>query len=332
MCATTGLAQSEIRLLPAAHVPEGPVTLGAIAELRGPEAEALADVVVAPDAAALPLTDGWRTLALDRVREALDAQEAPWGALMLRGSACALRIGDEGQSGEVAAPVGAAQLASRIEPGTVGAEVAARLGALLGVAPADLRIRFERTEADLMARSSAGLIIDARPAGLGARTPVDLRIYRGDWIELDTTIRVELELRRRTATTRRALGRGEIIEAADVAIDEAWLAPDVAAAPPGEVIGAVARSSIEAGHIVLATDVEAPVVIERRDRVLVDIVSGSILMQVKMRALEDGRIGDVIELESMEPDRRDRRRLEARVNGPGRAVALVGGPGEEIER
>lgn len=320
--ATTGLAQSAITLRPAARIADGPVTLRQVALLEGAAAEALGDLVIVESPAALEAADGWRLLELGQVRAALEAHDAPWGALTLRGGTCAVRIGDEPAGAESAAAPGAGRLASEMPAGTVGAEVARQLAAFLAVDPAALRLRFDDADLATMDRPGAGIVIDARPTGLGERTPVALRIYRADWIELDTTIRIAMETRRPTATARRDIRRGEIIEAADVALDEAWLPPD--AAPARDAIGAVARASIGAGQIVMQTDTEAPLVVRRRDRVTVDIVSGTIRMQVKMRALGDGCVGDVVEFETIEPDRRDRRRMPARVNAPGRAVALVG--------
>lgn len=321
--ATTGLGQGQIELRPAATVSDGPVTLGQVAELSGREALALADVVITDDPGALLETEGWRHLDLETVRAALDAHDAPWGALSLRGGACALRIGEpiEGAAaGQAGQPMRRAP--GGFEPGSVGAAVSEQIASALGVEPGAFRIAFEPADHAALARPAEGLIVKARPTGLGERTPIALRIYRGDWIETESTVRAQIEIRRQVATARRDLRRGEIISADDVSISEAWLAPDAAPAP--DAIGAVARTHIAAGAIVMQTDTEAPLVVRRRDRVTVDIVSGTIEMQVKMRALEDGRIGDVIQFESMEPDRRDRRQIEARVNGAGRAVAMVG--------
>jgi flagella basal body P-ring formation protein FlgA len=184
-------------------------------------------------------------------------------------------------------------------------------------------VQFDDAGGAALARPAEGLVVDARPTGLGERTPVAIRIYRGDWIETETTLRARIEVRRQVARARRDLRRGDVISEADVALGESWLAPDVA--PAASPIGAVARGAIGAGQVVMQADTEAPLVVRRRDRVAVDIVSGTIIVQAKMRALQDGRIGDVIQFESMEPDRRDRRQIEARVNGAGRAVAVVGG-------
>jgi flagella basal body P-ring formation protein FlgA len=330
VCATTGLGQAEIVLRASAIVAGGPVTLRDVAELRGREALALADVVVAPDAGALIERDGWRRLELEAVRSALEAHEAPWGALTLRGGVCAVRIGAVGASGELVPSEsrlgGVRGAPGEFGPETVGGMVTAQLARFLGVAPGDIRVDFDAADRASLSRPGEGLVVDARPTGLGERSPVALRVYRGDWIETETALRAQIEVRRRVATTRRDLRRGEVIGAEDVSMGEAWLKPDVA--PASAPIGAVARAAIAAGQIVMTTDTEAPMVVRRRDRASVDIVSGTITVQVKMRALQDGRVGDVIQFESMEPDRRDRRQVEARVNGAGRAVAVVGSKGE----
>lgn len=323
VCATTGLGQGAIVLRPSAIVEEGAVTLGQVAELTGREALALADAVVAPDVASLAERDGWWRLELDAVRAALEAQEAPWGALSLRGGACALRIGEPGAGGGSTASARRRGVApGEFGAGTVGGMVIAQLARFLGVDEGDIRVKFDDADSALLARPGEGLVVDARPTGLGERSPVALRIYRGDWIETEATLRAHIEVRRRVATVRRDLRRGEVIAEADVSIGESWLTADVA--PAASPVGAVARAAIGAGQVVMRADTEAPLIVRRRDRVAVDIVSGTITVQTKMRALQDGRVGDVIAFESMEPDRRDRRQLEARVNGPGRAVAVVG--------
>jgi flagella basal body P-ring formation protein FlgA len=339
VCATTGLGgglvgglmgggqgPGEITLRASAIVGEGSVTLKEVATLQGREAEALADVVVAADIAALPEHEGWWRLELAAVRTALDAHDAPWGALTLRGSACALRIGNaafEGSAagGEGRKGVGLARSAGEFAPGTVGAIVTEQLSQGLGVKPGDLRVTFDPVDRASLSRPAEGLIVRAQTTGLGARTPITLRIYRGDWIETETNLRARIEMRRQIATTRRDLRRGEVIGSDDVTLGSVWLTPDIA--PAANPIGAVARASIAAGEIVKQTDTEAPLVVRRRDQVTVDIVSGAITVQTKMRALQDGAIGDLIHLETMAPDRRDRQRFEARVNDRGRAVAVV---------
>lgn len=304
-------AQSTVALRPwAKAAPGAPVRIADIADLHGPEAQALAAIIVATpqDLARSP------RIELAQVRAAAENQaRINLGRISFSGSACTVRA-----SAPEPAAQPARQAPSAPHADTVRQRVVARIAQTLGVDEADLRLTFE-DGAQVLAIPLAGRTVAVQPAAISERMPVNVRVYHADSIEAEATIRVGVLVRRQVLLAREALSRGSPVDMAHVDAQEQWLAPSVAPARRDQVLGAVARTRVEPGRIILARDVEAPVVISRGDLVSIDCLSGTVIVSTTARAKEPGREGDVIQFQSLT----SKKTFAARVSGPGRAVLLA---------
>lgn len=256
-----------------------------------------------------------------------------WSLLMVRGAACEVRF-------ERAADTPAARdrtpalpgrpgrfegfvLASSTAPGTARGHAALALAGLFDVQPGDLRLSFERSGAPLLDADTHGLTIQTHPLGAGDRVPVRIRVFDplGEQMLRNGVVHARVEIRTRCARVRSTLRRGTIVHEDQVTLGYEWVRPSLRASPVEDVIGSALRRTLERGRVVTETDVEPPLLVKRGDKVGVHCVSGSIVLRTTARAVESGRRGDVIELESLEADRRKRRRFSARISGPGEVVA-----------
>ncbi|HRQ73538.1 MAG TPA: flagellar basal body P-ring formation chaperone FlgA [Phycisphaerales bacterium] len=304
--------------------PGRPALLGDVADLAGTGADALARLVVAPDTMAL--ASGWVRVDAAAIRAAIGAHDETLAELAtIRGSACHVRahappaVADDrpAKAAEDPAPDARRYLG---EP-TVRGHVATRIAWILGVDPADLRLSFEGSDADLLATPTADRVVEVQPTGRSDRLPLAVRVYDTNGIVATGTVRVGVLVRRQALVASRPLRRGEIVTAADVTGDEQWLAPGVRIAAPGDAIGAVVRGRIEPGELLTVDAIDAPIVVNKGDLVTISAVSPSVVVTEIARAAEAGRVGDVIRFESVDGRRRT---FAARMSARGRALAWAG--------
>src|SRR5690349_16558254 len=163
--------------------PGAPLTLGDVADLSGPDAQALASIVVQPAGEALADVD------MSRIREVLKSHpKLNLGRVELSGSICRVRpaIADT-----VAAPAPAPRAPDPVGE-TVKDRVAARIANALSADPADLKLEFE-DQADLLRTPVAGRTVAVQPTGQSDKMSISIRIYQGDTIIAQGVARVNIQ-------------------------------------------------------------------------------------------------------------------------------------------
>jgi flagella basal body P-ring formation protein FlgA len=294
--------------------PGAALTLGNVAELSGPVAEGLADVVVLPEAQAT----GTVSVDLAMVREVLKAQpRLNMGRLDVSGGTCTVRFAKT----EAAASRPATAKAAAPTGETVKDRIAARIAIVLGADPSDLMLTFD-DQADLLGTSVNGRTVAVQQTGLSDRMSMAVRVYEGDVIFTQGVVRVGVQVRRDVVIAKVALARGAQTRADMFEADRQWLAPTIQPATAAQAVGAVVRGRVEAGKVVMAKDVEPPIIVKKGDLVSVDCVAGTVVVGTTARAKENGTDGQVIEFQSLQ----SKKTFQARINGNGRAVMVI--PGE----
>lgn len=314
--------------------PGADATLADIADLSGPKAEALGDTVIIP---ASELGAGWIAVPVDRVRAALDARAGiAWGLLSLRGSECSVSSIAPKKSTTVAQkPTGpAGESADGLGTATVKGFIAARIAAALGVEPAKLRLAFDTRDTDLLSMATTGRTIEARITGSSDRVPVRVSIFEGEKLLSSRSMNVAALVQRQIAIVTHDVRRGQILSADDVSREERWIGPELACVAPDDAIGNAAKAALDAGQIVTVNDIQSPVAIKRGDLVTVTSISGGVLVRATARARSGATVGELVDLETLEPDRKHRRTFTARACGRGQAVVsaevqAVGSPEED---
>lgn len=313
--------QSSIELRSSARMTPGtPVTLAQIATLKGGDAIALAGIVIVPagqgpsSKSASPIT-----LTVDHVRSAIDGeQRVNWGRVTLRGSRCVVLPAES----QAAAPPPARaepERSTSVEPGTVRAAAIRRLEQLTAT-PADrLRATFDAKDATLLDMSTAGRTIEINATATSDRLPLAIRVYERDRTVAEATIRVNVEVEREVVRTSRALRRGETIDADDVTQEAAWTPLTTRPAEAGRVVGSVTKDRIDEGHVLTDDDLAAALAVQRGELVSVRVVSGSVVVQTKARAMASARDGEFVRLRALDSPRE----FTARMDGRGRAVIMA---------
>jgi flagella basal body P-ring formation protein FlgA len=327
------------------------IQLRHIAELEGPDAEALADLVIRE----LAGLDSAIELSVRDVRTALNDADAHWGRINLTGRTVVVRLP---RSTLVRAPkpmqeasvtmAGAAdgrgkdndatwrtadQLAGR---NSLAGAIAGHVAEALNVRPDRLRLSFDTTKTkpapephgespaiDVNAVEPAEVRFELRPADslLNERVTFTVRRWSARGASAAQRIEVGVRLLAPTVTAARDLERGAILTGADVTIDEAWLAPDQAhrLLSPGAVAGQRATRSIAAGEVLEQRHLEPPVVIERGDRVTVRCLVGGVVITLDAEALDDAAEGQPLELRKIG----ERSTFIATATAPGEATVDI---------
>jgi flagella basal body P-ring formation protein FlgA len=312
------------------------LTVADVAEVSGPEAERLGAIEVVPSASVSSAARGVLVVDAQRVRGALERAGVNWGRVTLRTVTCVVRTTAKEPLGEPVARAGAGRdnaggagrnepaLVDRSRPDTVRVAVADRLAQMLGVGPEGIKLAFKAQDERVLEQSTAGRAVDVQP-GAGAesgRIPVRVQMYEGERMVHSSTVAVEVLVRRSAVIARESIDRRETIREAAVLVEDRWMNPaDGAPVGLASVIGMNARSKVAAGEVITASDVEAPVVVRRGEQVVVNCLSGGIVVQIKARAVREGRDGELVEFTPLG----SKRTFSARMSGRGRAVMDMGG-------
>lgn len=315
------LADSEVSLRPFARVEPGrAVTLADVAELTGPDALSLRDTVIVTAASLADAPD--TSITLESVREALRSLPGVnAGKLLFSGSSCSVRA----SAPRVARPESVPKVTSSsrrpvpaADGDSVRRSVTQRIAESLGVQDGDLRLTFEERQADLLNTATAGKTVAIQCTGSGERMTYGVRIYEQDRLVQQSSLRIGVLVRRSVAVARNTINRGDVIAQDDFTLDEQWLAPCVVPAEASGIPGRVAKATINPGELISEREVEANLAVRKGDLVSVDCLSGSVVVRTTAKALADGKVGEIIGLETLQW----KKQISGRVSSTGHAVCV----------
>lgn len=265
------------------------VRLADVAELTGPEAMALADVIVAEGQVA--------GVELDGIRTRLDARKVNWARLSLVGhSRCAFRQSQARQD----EPQAQTQ-EERVEPcvaGTVGREMLKLAAQMAGARMEDVRISLSAADRSLARRTVGTDRYELEPQGRGApgRLPLVVRRFEGGRLVETQHVSAVVEQRLQVVVAAHALSRRAVVAAEDVRLAEVWVLekPVAPVTDVAEAVGQVTARAMREGEVVVAAALAAPVLVKRGEPVTVYCSTGDMLIKLTGTAMDDGAAGAVI--------------------------------------
>lgn len=139
-----------------------------------------------------------------------------------------------------------------------------------------------------------------------------------------TLIEATLSAHPTVVVPRRSLPRGHLIQANDLelmAIPEEELDSGYVL-DPQELVGLEVRGVVRSKHPIIRGDVGSPILIHRGDLIELRVIGGGITVSTNAKAIGDGAVSDLIEIETLQP----RKRLIARVAEPGVAEIVTRAP------
>lgn len=174
-----------------------------------------------------------------------------------------------------------------LQSATIGREVDLHLS----TAVADLTIPFTATGVQLVPRVDKALVYSGR-----LQVPIEIRIDGLPWRSVWTQWEVSL-FERRPALLR-DLARGEVLGRADLRLQRVRITEASAIAGPhiNLLVGATALRDLKRGEAIAATHVRFPIAVKKGSSVTVEVRSGRVQASGVGIALEEGSIGDTIQV------------------------------------
>jgi flagella basal body P-ring formation protein FlgA len=125
------------------------------------------------------------------------------------------------------------------------------------------------------------------------------------------------------AVTQRPLARGEIVKAADVAIEHRPKADFRDGAPAAtDPAGLAVRNPVRAGQPLRTSDLMRPEIVQRNETVTLVYEAPGLVLTVRGKAIDPGAEGDVISVLNNQSNRT----VQGTVAGPARVVVRSGAP------
>ncbi|MEP0841408.1 MAG: flagellar basal body P-ring formation protein FlgA [Phycisphaerae bacterium] len=208
---------------------------------------------------------------------------------------------------------------------------------LTGVGGGALSVRFSPATARLLNLSTDQYrfeIVDRGERALGV-IPLEVTVQDRGQDRPAQVVQVvcEAALRRPAVTARRNINRGEVVQAADLALEERSFdrLEDVGLSDPAPLIGQRARRMLRQGELVGVRDLEPVPLVARNDLVAVVVRKNGLLIHATARAMSAGCYGETIPLrselskETFQGVVTGPKTVEPAGNGPPPAATLAGG-------
>jgi len=183
------------------------------------------------------------------------------------------------------------------------------------------RITMKLTTATLGKTSSLGPNLAVR----GGRTPwIGRQQFYVSGIDPDETVKVKATVVKIQSVlfAKQAIKKGDVIRAADVEVRQHEdRVPSLALSSLEQVIGMEARRTISVNSILQENQVRAPLQVQRGETVTVVARTGGISVRTFAVARQDGAMGDLVQIETLD----GKQRFAARVSGRQRLEVLAAG-------
>ncbi len=329
-----------IRLWPTAVTDRDVIRLRDVARLDGfgsEDGDRLGEVVVARS----PQPGGRATVGLEDIRNELYAAGVNLAALLLKGaSVCEISRPVPGR------PQQAPQAADRQErpcrwpsdgqhvDRTLELAVRQRIEASLAHLGGRVQVRFSRASRQALGLSEPDYTfrIQSRSDRMLGLVSFDVDVVRDGASALTVPVVTEVSLIKRVIVARRAINRGAVVRAKDVAMAERQFTrlEDVGLTDLGAVVGQEARRFLDRGTLIGPRDVRPLPLVRRGRLVTVWNRSGPIVVKAVGKALDSGSYGQVVQVKND----RSGQTFYARVSGQqtvvvGKAPASISSPGED---
>jgi flagella basal body P-ring formation protein FlgA len=284
-------AAQTVQLWPTCTVQGPRIMLADVARLQGftaADQERLGRLAIA--AAAAP--GGELVIHLDELRQDLRTAGVNLASIWIKGaSACTVHT---------AAALPPAVIGPPDSGDTLALVVRRRLEEAVQPRDGDLELVFDAADQRLLDLSSPPYDFDlqlTRPAGLG---PVDVRvgIRRGQEPAQPHRLRVQVSLRRDVVVAAHSLERGQVVRPDDVTLARRSFQnlEAVGMTRLDDVIGQEARRAVHGGEMLRRGDLRSVELVRRQELICVQSHDGGILIECAGRALQNGCLGDVVEV------------------------------------
>jgi len=310
------VAAAEVQLRSDCHTDKALVTLGDVADVRAADPQQAARLATV-ELLAAPPAGQTRTVDLPQLRQLLELRGIDLSRVRLSG-ASRVRVTSVQSSSPmpaVARPITESSLRQRNE--RVGQAVGDYLRRFVDAkARWQVAVRLTAGEAERVPQAGQMMVVE------GGREPftglqqfvVAVRTADGT---VQVPVRAEVTLPEQVVVAVRPIARGSVVRAGDVQLAPAPLGTrmEQVVFDAAEVIGKEATRALATDTPIETNSIRSPLLVRRRDVVTVFAYAGSLRISTNAVALQDGGQGDLVTVESMLGETRDRPKYVARVVG-----------------
>lgn len=313
-------AQDSLQVRPLVRVKAGQVVLlGDVATVGGPRAEQLRTIVV--EGIPFPASGRPEVVSIAALRPAIEnamlKRGIDVGGLAIGGSTCRLVLAEDRAVRADAEPQTASAPPSQTSA-TVRGMILAKVAEIADVDPSDLRVTFDQRDHALLDTATDGRTVAIHSTGTGERVGFSVRVYEQNTLRAQGDVRAGVAVRRVCAVTKTNIDRNSAVAGSDFEIREQWLPLTRRPASPDDIEGQVAKGRLAAGDVIEIRHLQEPLAAKAGDQIMVDCISGGILLRTPAIATTAGRQGEVIVAESLEW----RRGILVKLGKPGQGVAV----------
>ena len=293
-----------------------PISVGQVAQVEGPDAQAITSVAIRPSAGQVRQSE---------VSHALTQAGFHRGMVVVKGHMiCRLDTSARPTVNDRQTMVSwrSQKNSSETVASSTLREMVTAFVAPFAKAPSeDLRLRYAASDASWLGQPVAGRRLEIEPlstTGLG-RVPLIIRQYQGDQLLESRRVTVDVSRRYQALTLTRPLSKGAVITSQDVEIREVYHhGPGEPLTHLSQAVGLAVRGLLREGAVLLAEHLEPAAVIRRGQLITVRSLAGNLSVTTTARALENGAAGDRI------PVRHEtsRQTYTARITSDGHAVLI----------
>jgi flagella basal body P-ring formation protein FlgA len=296
------------------------VTLGQLGTIEGDQAALLGELEVEELLTGEP--GQWQQLRVAELRELLEREPGLHaGSVVIDGSGVSLRRSDPSKRTALST-VKSATSEESIHAGPVLRDHVERwVRDRYRIGQDLMRMSFRNHDDAFLNTSTTDRLVEIKEISKRGRTAIRVIVLENLEVAAEQALVFDVEIFRTVLVSRQRVNRGTVLDDSMVMTERRWVSPDDEAARIDAAIGMAVSKTINAGQLIKSQHIELPLVIRRGDIVSAKSIAGSVVVTVRGRAKANARLGETLEIESMNGENQFR----ARATGKGRAAILHGG-------
>lgn len=294
-----------------------PITLGQVGDIEGDQGGVLAGVEL--ESVLDEENGGWMTLTSEDLRSYLnDLEDINGGSIEIRGAGVSVRRIDRAYLAPTEPVIKDAVVDAAPDGVTVRKNIERWVHDRYRIGGDPVTIAFRDLDEDFLDTPSEGRLVEIREISKRGRTAIRVIVMDEYAIVAEQALVFDVTVQRSVLIARERLNRGTILERADFMSELRWVNPEDQPASAEDAVGMALAKTVNSGQLLEPAHIELPMVIRRGDLVSAKSIAGSVVVTVRGRAKSNARLGETVELESMNGETR----FTARAVSKGRAMIL----------
>ncbi len=296
------------------------ITLADISSISGDQAELLYELTL--DEMLTDVDAAWCALSSDQIRLLIDAdKQLNAGSIVIKGTQSSVRrIGGTSSTAKVSVDTDT-DVQHAIDGPVVRDHIERWVRDRYQVGTDLVKMSFREHDEAFLQTSTAGRLVEIREVSRRGRTAIRVIVLDELIVAEERALIFDVEMFREVLIANQRVNRGTRLDESMFMTERRWVSPEEHSVSVDEAMGMALSKTINAGQLIESEHIELPLVIRRGDIVSAKSISGSVVVTVRGRAKSNARLGETIEIESMNSENQFR----AKATGKGRAVILKDG-------